>query len=143
MTDYRVITDSFVNVFISSNVNSFTSEKKFPKDLSISELKGKLELITGATAGTMTITVYDDKNVKVIDLSDDSSLFGSYPIENGMRLHVLDEHKMAGEFENTNNVKKFELSEQEYSKRSDTVQSFMKRNKMGKYNEEEMAKLGN
>jgi len=38
-------------------------------------------------------------------------------------------------------VEKYELSADEYSKRQDTVQSYLKRNKMGKYNEEEMQKL--
>lgn len=35
----------------------------------------------------------------------------------------------------------FELTEGEYSKRRDTVQSYLKMNKMGKYNEEEMKAL--
>ena len=38
-------------------------------------------------------------------------------------------------------VEKYELSADEYAKRTDTVQSFLKRNNMGKYNEEEMKKL--
>ena len=38
-------------------------------------------------------------------------------------------------------VEKYELTADEYSKRQDTVQSYLKRNKMGKYNEEEMKKL--
>ena len=38
-------------------------------------------------------------------------------------------------------VEKYELTEEEYSKRTDTVQSYLKRNNMGKYNEEEMKKL--
>ena len=38
-------------------------------------------------------------------------------------------------------MEKFELSKEEYSKRTNTVQSFLKANKLGKYNEEEMRKL--
>ena len=38
-------------------------------------------------------------------------------------------------------VEKYELTEDEYAKRTDTVQSYLKRNKMGKYNEEEMKKM--
>ena len=38
-------------------------------------------------------------------------------------------------------MEKFELSVNEYAKRTDTVQSYLKRNNMGKYNEEEMKKL--
>ncbi len=38
-------------------------------------------------------------------------------------------------------MEKFELSKEEYSKRENTVQSFLKRNKLGKYNEEEMQRI--
>ncbi|XP_040565368.1 tubulin-folding cofactor B-like [Lepeophtheirus salmonis] len=141
-SEVRVITESFVNVFISSTINSFTSEKRFPKDLTIADLKGKLELITGCSSGSMKISVHDDESgKKVCDLSDDNVLLGSYPIDSGFRLHVVDHSKSVGEYENTQGVQKFELSEEEYSKRNDTVQSFLKRNKVGKYNEEEMKKL--
>ena len=40
-------------------------------------------------------------------------------------------------------MEKFELSKDDYSKRGDTVQAYLKKNKLGKYNEEEMAQLAN
>ena len=36
---------------------------------------------------------------------------------------------------------RFRLSEEEYEKKGDTLRSFLQRNKLGKYNEEEMKKL--
>lgn len=36
---------------------------------------------------------------------------------------------------------RFQLSEAEYEKKGDTLRSFLQRNKLGKYNEEEMSKL--
>ena len=45
------------------------------------------------------------------------------------------------ELEDTSGVTKFELTEEEYSKKTGTVQDFMKRNKMGKYNPEEVARI--
>ena len=38
-------------------------------------------------------------------------------------------------------MEKFELDKEEYSKRTDTVQAYLKKNKLGKYNAEEMAEL--
>lgn len=76
-----MITESLVNVFISSNCNSFTSEKKFAKDLYVSQLKGKLELITGASSLSMKLTVYDKNDKKVCDIDNDDALLGSYPID--------------------------------------------------------------
>lgn len=139
--DYTVITESMVNVFISSNCNSFTSEKKFAKDLTVAGLKNKLELITGASALSMSIAAFDKSDKKLCDLDEDTALLGSYPVDSGCRLHVEDTNKSKDEFENLANVEKFTMTADEYSKRTDTVQSFMKRNKMGKYNAEEVAKL--
>jgi len=45
---------------------------------------------------------------------------------------------LKNEFEDTSKVEKFNISEEEYSKRSDTVKAFLLKNKMGKYNAEEM-----
>jgi tubulin-folding cofactor B len=38
-------------------------------------------------------------------------------------------------------VTKFELTEDEYAKKTGTVRDFMKKNKMGKYNAEEVAQI--
>lgn len=141
MTEYKVITEGIVNVFITSNCNSFTSEKKFNKDLTVAGLKNKLELITGASALSMTVEAFDKNDKKVCDLSDPDALLGSFPVDSGMRLQVNDTTKDKGEFEDTGNVEKYELSAEEYSKKTNTVQSFLKRNNLGKYNEEEMKKL--
>lgn len=140
-TDIQVLTEGMVNVFITSSCNSFTSEKKFVKDLTVSQLKNKLELITGASALGMKISSFDKNDKKVCDLDDDDALLGSYPVDSGMRLHVEDTSRHKDEFENLDRVEKFELSKDEYSKRTNTVQSFLKANKLGKYNEEEMKKL--
>ena len=137
--EYTVVTEGLVNVFITSNCNSFTSEKKFSKDLAVAELKNKLELITGASALSMTITAFDKKDNKVCELTDGNALLGSFPVDSGMRLHVVDAN-YRGEFDDPT-VKKFELSLDDYSKRDNTVQSYLRRNKMGKYNEEEMKAL--
>ncbi len=140
--EIRVITEDFVNVFISSNCKSFVSEKKFPKSLTLSSLRGKLELISGGSALSMRITAFDKNDKKVCDLDGgDDSLLGSYPVDSGMRLHVEDLSRTKDEFEDLDKVEKFELSKEEYSKRDNTVQSFLKRNKLGKYNEEEMRRI--
>lgn len=138
---FTVITADMVNVFITSNITMMRSEKRFVKSLSIGELKNKLEMITGASSASMKITVFNKDDKEVCSLADDTKMLGSYPVDNGHRLEVTDNSKVAGEFENTAAVDKFELSKEDYSKRRDTVQSYLKNNKMGKYNEEEMADL--
>ena len=77
-----------------------------------------------------------------MSFQDDEALLGSFPIEcQGFRIHVTDSELRKGELEDTSGVIKYELTEEEYSKKTGTVQEFMKKNKMGKYNPEEVARL--
>lgn len=69
-------------------------------------------------------------------LNDNTRLLGSYPVEDGMRLHVIDSFLFTEEF-----VEKFELTEDQYNQKQDTLKSFLKKNNLGKYNEEEMKEL--
>ena len=77
----------------------------------------------------------------IFPLQDDEAILGSLPIEaQGFRLHITGDEQRVNELENAN-VEKFELTKDDYSKRTGTVQDFLKKNKMGKYNPEEMKKL--
>nr|CAG4648251.1 EOG090X0DT2 [Moina brachiata] len=139
MENIQVITQSTVNVHITSNVTSFCAEKRFPKNITVGELKGKLELVTGANPSSMVLEVYNKEKEFVCTLTSDSALIGSYPIDDGMTIHVTDNLLKRGEFEDVSKVQKFELSEEDYSK-PDSVKAFLERNRMGKYNEEEVKK---
>ena len=72
----------------------------------------------------------------ICKIDNDDALFGSFPIDDNMRLHVID-NIIAFD----SNVEKFELTSQQYENREDSVRSFLKRNRLGKYNEEEMKQL--
>lgn len=52
---------------------------------------------------------------------------------------VIDKFILKSEFEDTSKVEKYDLPLEEYNKRADTVKSFLQRNKLGKYNEAELA----
>lgn len=51
-------------------------------------LQGKLELLTGGNPATMTIEVFDKNDKLVCKLTEGQRLLGSYPIDDGMRIHV-------------------------------------------------------
>lgn len=91
--------------------------------------------MTGGSCQTMKIELYNKDNKLVAPLDDNNKLLGFYPVEDGMRLHVVDKFQLTNEF-GAENVPKFELSEDDYAKRGDTVKTFLMRNKMGKYNED-------
>lgn len=100
--------------------------------------QSKLEIITGGSAGTMQLQLFNgDKLIAQID--DDDALLGSYPIENDMRLHVVDSFQnFVG---NDSSIEKFELTDKQYDERRNTVRDYLKTHHLGKYNEEEMKAL--
>ncbi|XP_017776441.1 PREDICTED: tubulin-folding cofactor B-like [Nicrophorus vespilloides] len=137
MADFKIITSDFVNVQISTSKDdiSLFNEKRFPKDITVLDLKGKLELMTGGSCATMRIEAYNKDNQLICSLTDDQAMLGSYPIESGVRLHVVDNFALRSELD-FGNVEKYEMHDDEYAKKSDSVRSFLVKNKMGQYNEE-------
>ena len=84
-------------------------------------MQGKLELITGATAALMQLQLYDsDEDKLVCELTDDSATLSSTGAENGWRINVVDKDpsKKKGEFEDLSRVQKYEMSNEDYSKRT-------------------------
>lgn len=61
-------------------------------------MQTKLELVTGGSAATMKLKVYDNKNKFLCDIDNDEALLGSYPIDDGMRIHVIDNFAMIKDF---------------------------------------------
>lgn len=95
--------------------------------------------MTGGNCNTMQIEAYTKDDKLVCKLEDNNALLGSFPLENGMRLHVIDQFQIRNELD-FGNEPKFELSEEEYSKKNDSVRAFLLKNKLGKYNEENQKK---
>lgn len=133
-----VSTPPVVSVQISSSMTSFTAEKRLERGETISTLKGRLELITGCSALTMEVQLLDRDGNLLCILNNDSAFLGAYPVEDNMRLHVVDKDptKKAGEFEDVSAVEKYEMTTEDYAKRTDSVRAFMQRNKMGQFKEE-------
>jgi len=132
----RVQSSPVVNVTVTNTVTSLTSETRFNRDLTIGALKAKLEMMTGATASDMQLEVYTQENALVCLMSNDSALLGSYPVDNGMRIHVIDKRGKSLELEDVSTVQKYEMSAEEYAKKSDSVRAFKKNMKLGQFDEE-------
>lgn len=132
----RVVTQSSVTVIVTSTLSEYSAEKRFQKDLTIAELKSRLELVTGASPSTAKLELYDKSDRLVARLDDDDSLLGSYPVDDGMRLHVVGLGPNVLESEGASAIEGFVLSEEEYSKRGDTVRTYLVRNKLGKYGDQ-------
>lgn len=99
-------------------------------------LQSNLEVLTGGNANTMRLELYSGDKL-VGKLENNAALLGSYPIEDGMRIHVVDDFVLV----DSEYVEKFTLTDQQYSQKRDTLRNFLQTNKLGKYDEEEMKRL--
>ncbi|XP_037712624.1 tubulin-folding cofactor B [Drosophila subpulchrella] len=125
----------FVKANVSNSHNDAVAfEVKFAKDLTVAQLKSKLEILTGGSAGTMKVQVFKGENCLATMDNNDAQL-GYYVNCDGLRLHVIDSFATFS-FDSAS-VEKFELSMDQYDQRTDSVRSYLKQNRMGKYNEEE------
>eukprot|EP00042_Codosiga_hollandica_P017560 m.48735 g.48735 ORF g.48735 m.48735 type:complete len:257 (+) comp47783_c0_seq4:100-870(+) len=129
---------SIVTVQVSSGAERVASERRFDKGITILALKMKLEMITGSEAGHQDLRLYDCNNVEIGKMDNNDAMLGAYPIESGMRIHVIDTNpfKTRNEFGDVSKVEKFEMADEDYAKRSDSVMAFKARNKLGRFNPE-------
>ncbi|KAL7288942.1 hypothetical protein TKK_0016905 [Trichogramma kaykai] len=126
----------YLNVTITNSNNiGHSIERRFKKDLIIQDFKNKLELLVGGQSNSMKLEVYNENNDIVCKINDNDRALGLYPIKDGMRIHVI--LNSEADAADPSAVEKFELSEDQYASRSDTVKAFLKEHKLGKYNEEE------
>ncbi|XP_026469385.1 tubulin-folding cofactor B-like [Ctenocephalides felis] len=131
-TQIQVITSDFVEITITNSQNEAASvQRRFFKSISIGEFKSRLELLTGGRAATMRLQLFSKDDTLVGVLDKDELPLGSYPIDSGMRVHVIDDFKYED-----HTAEKFKLTEEQYDQRSDTLKNFLKTNRLGKYNEE-------
>lgn len=136
-----VVTNPTVDVRLTSTISSFEVQRRFNRAICIGELKGKLEMIVGVSPSSMDLELFSASDKFLVKMDDNEALLGSYPVDDECRIHVVDKGgNTMDEFTDVSKVEKFELSSDAYEKRTDTARSFMKKHRVGQYNEEEMAK---
>ncbi|TRM58756.1 CAP Gly-rich domain-containing protein [Schizophyllum amplum] len=131
---------SAVNVFVTSP--DTRSERRFDLHITIEQLKGKLELITGIPVENQVLHLVNslDDTRPIAALSEDSRPLGYYGVRDYQAIKVDDLNpatSFTGQLTDTSQVDKFELTEEEYSKRADTVLAYKQRMKMGRFAEKE------
>ncbi|GAA5857921.1 hypothetical protein JCM9279_000635 [Rhodotorula babjevae] len=140
---------ALMSVWISSPDTH--SERRIAPHLSVSQLKFKLEPITGIPASTQLLTLrrtgadagHSGSSSSVAGgdvlavLGNDNKTLDSYGLREYMTIRVdsNDPHArgLAGQYTDDSQVDKFELTEEEYAARRDTVLQFKKRNQLGRF----------
>ncbi|KAK3829174.1 MAG: CAP Gly-rich domain-containing protein [Benniella sp.] len=128
---------SILNIYVRSDNNA--AELRLSKDSSIDSLKSKFVSVTGISPEFQQLFLHDDKDAPVTSMEgypQDTKL-GAFPIENYWTIRVIDTNpsSVKGQFTDVSLVKKFELTEEEYEKRSESLLAFKKRNHLGRFND--------
>lgn len=100
-----------------------------------------MQIITAIRAETMTIKLHrnDLKTETPIELPKDNNVvLGSLPIDNSIRLHV--EGELLCDILD-GSVEKFDLSEDHYEQMDNTLRNFLKKNQLGKFNDEQLKNI--
>lgn len=125
----------FVKFEILSDGSSLTVEKSFARTSCIRDLKMKLELLTGKLSDGMKIALLSDDKCLVDDMgSDDSRSLSSYLPDtwDKLVLRVSGPDLNAGD-DISDAVPKFELSDEAYEQRSESLRKFKMEQKLGRF----------
>lgn len=138
---------SNISVYVTSDLTS--SERRISPQWDLQYLKSKLELITGIKPQYQTIKYYAVQasnesttisNAKTANESDDKNTFLlAFQIAPYSRLHVIDENpnselsELVDSDEDAEKVSGFELTEEEYAKKNNTVLQWKKDNRLGRF----------
>ncbi|KAI0305804.1 CAP Gly-rich domain-containing protein [Multifurca ochricompacta] len=126
---------SLVTLFVSSP--DTRSERRFDLQLSISRLKEKLELITGIPVRNQQLAIYNDdadsQPAKVLD--DDQRPLGFYSPADFQVVDTNPSTTFTGQLTDLSGVDKFELSDEQYALRQDSVLAYKQRHKVGRFAE--------
>lgn len=138
--------DRLINVFVISP--STQSERQVSTSTTVRELKSKLQVVTGIHPnsqnlslqdGSMPATTYElEEGATLAVLDDDDRTLGSYGLNSDG--HIIKVAPSDSRLTSTlssyiedPNVQKFELTQEEYAQRRDTVMAYKARNKIGRF----------
>jgi len=129
----------YVAVIVTSNLQEFHTERRFPVDLTIATLKGKLELLTGCMSPSMKLELRDGDDELIKPLSDDYLTLDQAGVVDGNKIHVIDTSDREEEDKDEGDVA-FTLSPEEYAAREESMRKFLEKNKLGRFDEEKAKK---
>lgn len=135
-----IISNPTVAVRLTSTLSEFESNRRFNRGITIAEFKCKLEMVVGIPSSCMELQLFSTQDKFLLKLEDSDALLGSYPVDDDCRIHVIDRSGGQNEFSDLSKVEKFELPDDAYDKRNDSARSFLKKKKLGRFNEESQAK---
>ncbi len=124
-------TDQMIRINVShSHTKTILAEQRFYKSTKVYDFKLAICKKYGTLPEYMTLKLI--KNGKDCgQISNDDFTLGNYQIEDFDFIHVIDNNAhsilVQNDFDDVSTVKKYEISEEEYNKREDSVRKFRKK----------------
>ena len=110
-----------------SNLKQKHVDLRWDMHTSILDVKIRLTKHCGTPASDMRLILRDDGR-DICSMDDDDRPIGFYGVQNGNVIHIIDTNPYSlsagGGLEDTNLVKKYEMSDEEYSKRKNTLRAY-------------------
>lgn len=131
-----------VNVIVTSDLTS--SERRISPSLTLSQLKSKLETITGIPPSAQRLVLYSPNGDNSVDLSarPETGTVESAGVRSQYRIHVEDTRPKDQQLDlNDPNVERYEMPPEEYESREDSVLAWKRRNKLGRFDPNAQADL--
>jgi tubulin-folding cofactor B len=133
--EYTQLADGFCQLNIThSNLQQQILQQRLSLHMTILEIKEKLYHHCGTSPGYMELHLKATNTglaTTVAVMHDDSKKLGFYSPQNGMTIHIVDKDPNSlaktGWLENINLVKKYEISEEDYDKRENTVREYKRK----------------
>ncbi|VDQ11368.1 unnamed protein product [Trichobilharzia regenti] len=127
-------TCNFITLSITTNASKLRSEKRYPIDITLGQLK--LVLVTGCDNRTMKIELFDKQEKSLGYLLGDGKSLYDLGVENEMHIHVTDSTIADGVYDQPEEpVETYQLTDEEYAKREESVLAWKRRNKLGQFRE--------
>jgi tubulin-folding cofactor B len=123
-----------ITVIVTSDLTS--SERRISPTLTLSQLKAKLETITGIPPPSQRLVVYASNGSAptTIDLQDNSTV-ADCGIRAQYRIHVNDTRPKDQQidFNDVQSTERYEMPAEEYAAREDSVLAWKRRNNLGRF----------
>ncbi|KAI1388766.1 CAP Gly-rich domain-containing protein [Hypoxylon trugodes] len=114
------------------------SERRVTPSWSITQLKRKLEPVTGIPPSSQRISLKttSKETIAVEAADEDTTILSSFPLSAYAELHIIDTRPAGSKLNlnDTSGVEKYVMPPDEYEKKSDSVLAWKKAEKLGRFN---------
>ncbi|KFD49343.1 hypothetical protein M514_09790 [Trichuris suis] len=125
---------SYVELSVTTDEQEFNCVRRFPLSITVGELKKRVELLVGVPYNAMSLELRQQDDITRRNLLvDDSATLNMLSLTNGMILHVRDErgpNVLGEEIFSPADGTKFELSDEKYNQKTNTVRAWLKEQKL-------------